>query len=85
MSTPSVGAALSAAAREAARAARRHDTPAAAALRDTLQQHASAGRAPDGAWIAGAIRDAAVWATADADVPLLAALGALARAVAAEA
>jgi hypothetical protein len=85
MRTPSLDAALPAAAREAARAARRHGTPAAEALRDTLERHAAAGGAPDAAWIAGAIRDAAVWATDDADVPLLAALGALARAVAAEA
>ena len=84
MSLASIGSAIAAAAREAERAARRHDVPQAHALRDSLRAHASAGRAPEPGWIAAAIRDAAHWATDDADVALLASLGALARAAAAQ-
>ncbi|HSJ64575.1 MAG TPA: hypothetical protein VK922_11840 [Gemmatimonadaceae bacterium] len=76
----SAESALLQAAREAERAARRHDVASAHALRDALRAAADAGRVPDRAWIAGAIREAADWATDDADVPLLASLGALARA-----
>lgn len=80
MSAPELGDALATAARQAGRAAGRHDLPAAHALHDALRGAASRGEAPDREWIARAIRDAATWATDDADVPLLAALGALARA-----
>lgn len=84
MSVPSIASALASAAREAERAARRHDVAQAHALRDSLRAYAAAGRAPEPEWIAGAIRDAAQWATGDADVALLASLGALARSVAAQ-
>ena len=80
VSAPELADALATAARQASRAAGRHDQPAAHALHDALRAAASRGEAPNREWIAGAIRDAATWATDDADVPLLAALGALARA-----
>jgi hypothetical protein len=80
MSRPQLRAALRAAARQAVRAAARHDLPAANALRDTLGTAASRAEPPDREWLAAAIRETADWATDDADLPLLAALGALARA-----
>ena len=80
MSAPRTRQALDTAAREAARAASRHDVAPAKALRDALANHAASGTVPDREWISTAIRDAATWATHDADVQLLAALGALARA-----
>jgi hypothetical protein len=79
VSDPTLRDALATAARQAGRAAARHDLPAAHALHEALRAAASRGEAPDREWIAGAIRDAATWATDDADVPLLAALGGLAR------
>lgn len=72
--------ALQRAAREARRAAARHDVPAAHALHEALQSAAIRGDAPDREWLARTIRETATWASDDADVPLLAALGALARA-----
>ena len=72
--------ALADAARQAERAANRHDVPAARALRDTLREAQTRGEVPSREWLAGTIRETASWATDDADVPLVAALGALARA-----
>jgi hypothetical protein len=80
MSTSELRQALDAATRQAKRAAARHDVPAAHALRDALEAAALRAEAPDREWISTAIRETAAWATDDADVPLLAALGALARA-----
>ena len=82
MSVPSVRQALDDAARQARRAAARHDIPAAHALKDALEAAAARGQPPDREWLSASIRDTAGWATDDADVPLLAALGALARAAA---
>jgi hypothetical protein len=80
MSTAAVRQALEAAVREAKRAAGRHDDSRATRLHDALSSYADRGELPSREWIASTIRDTAVWATDDADVPLLAALGALARA-----
>lgn len=80
MSGPEIRQALKAAAREAQRAASRRDLPAAQALRTALENFAASGTLPDRDWLAATIRDTAAWATDDRDVPLLAALGALARA-----
>ena len=80
MSAPAIRQALNDAARQAKRAVARHDVPAAHALRDALNAAAAREQAPDREWLAAAIRETAGWATGDADVPLLAALGALARA-----
>jgi hypothetical protein len=77
---PDLDAALAQAAHEAERAARRHDTDVARALRDALRAARDRGGLPDRAWLAAAIRDTADWATGEADIALLASLGAIARA-----
>lgn len=80
MSGPEIRQALQVAAREAQKAASRRDLAAAQSLHSALENFAASGTLPDRAWLAATIRDTAAWATHDADVSLLAALGALARA-----
>ena len=84
VSPPDLGAALAKAVHEAERAVRRHDSDAARTLRDSLRAARDRGGIPDRAWLAAAIRDAAGWATGEEDIALLASLGAIARASAAE-
>lgn len=79
MSDRALRVALSNAARQAERHARRHDTPWAHALSDRLRDAARIGEVPDRDWLAAAIRQAADDPDDDT-LALLAALGAVVRA-----
>jgi hypothetical protein len=81
VSDPLLSRALADAAKQSERAARRHDTDGARALRDALRAAAERGEPPDRSWLATTIRETAEWATNTADVALLASLGAIARAL----